>query len=185
MTGGYQRGILHLFHRHDPGRAPLEILDSHPVRAKLRALPSWKHPLLLVAYDRGHFQGQRRADHWAFLIAQDLSWSHDMGVIFQLRGKPGAFHYDDKERDMDLTKSGTEKIMLSIGEVRAGEATSDRIHKALTNVQIVQNEDSKWNCQDWAASCLEPLRSVEGVELWDGVSKEAIEKLVDEHWKRT
>ncbi|KAJ4291275.1 hypothetical protein N0V88_006277 [Collariella sp. IMI 366227] len=86
------------------------------------------------------------------------------GIIFQLRGMLGGFHYLGQEK-LSITQDeapGKLKERLEIGGVDVKSegkenviAVVDEIFKGL---EIVKDEGAAWNCQNWALSGLKTLK---------------------------
>lgn len=125
--------------------------------------------LYLVTYDRGlrPFTGQVKPYHWAYFLEMA---SHNLGapgIIFQLRGMPGGFHYPGPERLVVSQEGGPGELKdkLEVGEVEVvGGNDNDvqeaiaGIHEALREVEIVMDESVAWNCQDWSLRGFERLK---------------------------
>lgn len=58
-----------------------------------------KHTLSIVTYSRGVYPltGLVKPRHWAYFFEIDFNRTDPVGVIFQLRGMPGGFHYPGPE----------------------------------------------------------------------------------------
>jgi hypothetical protein len=85
-----------------------------------------KHALYLVTYSRGihPITGQVKPHHWAYFLETHSSSPEAGGVIFQLRGMPGGFHYPGPEQ-MDVTQDGGPgelRDKLEVGEVEVDGA---------------------------------------------------------------
>lgn len=119
-----------------------------------------KHTLYLVTYDRGKHPatGHTQPYHWIFFIQTKTTGTEDVGIVHQLRGLPGGFHYEGPEQT-DLAAPGGSPIkqQLEIGEVDASKL--DWVHGILKGVAIDDVESSGWNCQNWTLAGMEGLRA--------------------------
>lgn len=52
-----------------------------------------------------------------------------------------------------MQQAGDVKNKLEVGEVN--EAEIDKMNDVLEGIEIVKNESSAWNCQNWALAGLE------------------------------
>jgi hypothetical protein len=125
-----------------------------------------KHALYLVTYSRGihPITGQIKPHHWAYFLETNSSSPETGGVIFQLRGMPGGFHYPGPEQ-IDVTQDGGPgelRDKLEVGEVEVDGADVEglvaKIHGVLEEVPVVKDESAAWNCQDWAVEGFMRLR---------------------------
>jgi hypothetical protein len=94
------------------------------------------------------------------------------GLIFQLRGMPGGFHYPGPER-LDAAQGGEPgpvREMLEVGQVDAGDVAA--VREVLAGVQVVQDEGAAWNCQDWALTGL--VRLKERGWVYEGIGGEGV-----------
>lgn len=127
-----------------------------------------RRPLYIVTYNRGAhpLTGDTKPYHWAYFLETDPSLlDHVPGVIFQLRGMPGAFNYPGPE-NLRVSQDGGPGEMrekLEVGEVevdaRAGTPGGvDKIDGILKGVGVVKDESAAWNCQDWTLEGFELLK---------------------------
>ncbi|KGQ02116.1 hypothetical protein PAAG_11067 [Paracoccidioides lutzii Pb01] len=130
--------------------------------------------LYLVTYDRGTYLNTSipKPYHWSFFVQKEIKGKVRQGIAYQLRGIPGAFHYDGPE-EVDLGHSGSLKEELLIGE--GPEDKFEMIHQRLKECKIDSVESSSWNCPDWALEGFEKLKTegfvydiytVETVRAW-------------------
>ncbi|KAK3293100.1 uncharacterized protein B0H64DRAFT_206028 [Chaetomium fimeti] len=112
------------------------------------------------------------------------------GTVFQLRGMPGGFYYPGPEW-LDVKDGGVVVGRLEVGEVRRHKVVGEgdgmdggwdamagvvkMIDGVLRDVEVVEDENVAWNCQDWALEGLERLKGAgvvyeylerEGVRAW-------------------
>ncbi len=133
-----------------------------------------KHTLYLITYSRGlhPLTGAVRAHHWAYFLETDPHHTPEpRGIIFQLRGMPGGFHFPGAERDMPVSQDGAPgelRDRLEVGEVDGGgiEGVVGRMEDVLRGVEVVKDEGRAWNCQDWALAGLEGLKGLGVVYAW-------------------
>jgi hypothetical protein len=111
--------------------------------------------------------------HWSYFIKTAPDESR--GIAHQLRGMPGGFHYPGPE-GLDLTTSEPPRDILELGEI--DESKLDRIHGILKDLRIETSESSGWNCQNWALSGLDRLRT-EGF-VYDHFTQEAVKSWLKE-----
>ncbi|EIN06797.1 hypothetical protein PUNSTDRAFT_15777, partial [Punctularia strigosozonata HHB-11173 SS5] len=74
----------------------------------------------------------------------------------QLMGEPGDFWYEGKEK-LYLYKSSSFSGQVIIGNIPMDQL--DAFEHVLAQVRIVQDANSKWNCQSWCIDALELLRA--------------------------
>ena len=71
------------------------------------------------------------------------------GIVHQLRGMPGGFHYPGAEPVSKISSFGPGRMedMVEIGEIPNEDVAS--IEGLLRQIDIIKDESSDWNCQDW------------------------------------
>ena len=114
------------------------------------------YTIQIVSYDRGHHPVTNAVQpyHWAILINNGATSLN--GTIYQLKGMPGAFHYDGPESNEDMIRSNTRIEEIEIGELPAGRlAEFERIAKD----EAISKQEYGWNCQNWTNSVLERLKA--------------------------
>ena len=135
------------------------------------------HTLSIATYYRGtHWQtGKIKPYHWSFFIYTGPKDDPSApGVVHQLHGMPGAFYYVGPE-NVSLRRSTARKLTLDVGEVP--ENKLNRITEILEQVNVVKDESSPWNCQDWSLEGLEKLAE-------EGFVDEGYTREVVKYWLR-
>jgi hypothetical protein len=91
-----------------------------------------------------------------FIHTGDKHDPQSPGIAHQLRGMPGGFYYRGPEA-ASLKRSTALKETLEIGQVPNNKL--DRITELFRSVEIVKDETSTWNCQDWSLDALMTLQA--------------------------
>lgn len=118
-----------------------------------------KFTLSISSYYRGQDweSGEIKPFHWAFFIhTGDKHDPQSPGIAHQLRGMPGGFYYRGPEA-ASLKRSTALKETLEIGQVPDNKL--DKITELFRSVEIVKDETSPWNCQDWSLDALMILQA--------------------------
>lgn len=121
------------------------------------------HAVFIVTFVRGNTSAQRaKPYHWVFLIQayKDARRLHP-GIVHQLRGSPGNFHYQGDESAYVLKSLDQAVNKIEVGSV--DPSMLFRVAEVLNRVPIVNDKGSCWNCQDWSTRGLEMLRFLEVV----------------------
>jgi hypothetical protein len=114
-----------------------------------------KHTGYLLTFDRGThpLTGVVKPYHWMYFIETEVRDLTSRGYAFQLRGMPGGFYYPGPETLDPASELGEPKDRLEVGQVDDSDIL-DCIHEIMADVEIVKDEASSWNCQDWALAGL-------------------------------
>lgn len=111
--------------------------------------------LQLIPYHRGMHPvtGKTMPFHWAIFAATGPG---PIGDVYQLRGMPGAFHYDGPERRINPGNSQRKRQELDIGAI-----PSDKIKDMEDLIQKVpvSTAEQDHNCQTWAEDALKAMES--------------------------
>lgn len=117
------------------------------------------HAIYVVTYARGGPKepGGVKPYHWVFLI-QAHKDSHRLhrGIVHQLKGVSGNYHYEGDETAYVLCRLGQAIDKVEVGSVDSSKLY--RVAEVLNRVPIVNDKKSPWNCQDWATRGLELMR---------------------------
>jgi hypothetical protein len=143
-----------------------------------------KLTLFIMTYNCGAhpLTGETKPYHWAYFLDTNPRLPDAPGIIFQLRGMPGGFHYPGPENLKATQDDGPGELtdQLEVGEVEVdGSAGTqravDKIDGILKGVRVVKDESAAWNCQNWALDGFELLKNAgvahghlggEGVREW-------------------
>jgi hypothetical protein len=139
---------------------------------------SSKFVLSIASYYRGtDWKTQKdKPYHWSFFIRTGPNNDPTTpGIAHQLRGMPGNFFYPGPEK-VSLSRSTARKETLDIGEIPA--AKLNRVTELLRQVNIIKDEASFWNCQDWSLDALEKL-AAEGFVM-EGYTSEVVKNWLRE-----
>ncbi len=140
-----------------------------------------KGTLYLVTYDRGTYPltGEVKPYHWSYFLELDKTEPEVSGVYSQLRGMPGGFYYPGLEfqTNSQMQEAGYVKDKLEIGEVN--ETTTLKLSDTLAAVEIIKDESSKWNCQDWALAGFVGLKEAGGI-VYDHLTPEIVKEWLRE-----
>ena len=136
-------------------------------------LPEKRFSIQIASYGRGRHPVNNHVMpyHWALFLSDGPS--HTDHIIYQLKGMPGAFHYDGPEKFDHLSSGlGLKLEEVDVGEVPVQKAKS--FEKIIEAVHISKQEFD-WNCQNWTLDALERLKdsgylydyiTTEGIKAW-------------------
>ncbi|MCJ1247906.1 hypothetical protein MMC30_005121 [Trapelia coarctata] len=114
--------------------------------------PEKLYTLQILSYSRGRHPVHNRIMpyHWTFLLTNPTPSS--TGTIYQLKGMPGAFHYDGPEPSEAITELGAKVEEIDVGEVPADRV--EEFERIVSEERIEKREYGGWNCQDWTLGVL-------------------------------